>query len=69
MGEKRNGNRVLVGKSEGKRPLGRPRHMREDYVRMDLRKIRRGGMDWINRSQDRGQWKIVVNTVMKPRVP
>jgi hypothetical protein len=68
MGEKRNEYRVLVGKPEGKRPLGRPRRRLEDNIRMDLRGISWGGIDWIDLAQDRNQWKALVNTVMKHRV-
>jgi hypothetical protein len=53
-----------VGKPEGKRPLGRPRRRWEDNIRMDLRVIGWGGMDWIDLAQDRDQWKALVNTVM-----
>jgi hypothetical protein len=53
-----------MGKREGKRPLGRPRRRWEDNIRMDLREIRWGGMDWIDLAQDRDQWKVLVNTLM-----
>jgi hypothetical protein len=69
MGEKRNAYRILVGQPEGKRPLGRPRRRWEDNVRMDLREIGWGGMDWIDLAQDRDQWRALVNTVMNNRVP
>jgi hypothetical protein len=69
MGEKRNAFRFLVGKPEGKRPLGRPRRRWEDNIRMDLRNIGWGGMDWIDLVQDRDQWRAVVTTVMNLRVP
>jgi hypothetical protein len=68
MGEKRNAYRIMMGKLEGKRPLGRPRRRWED-IRMDLRKIGWGGMDWIDLAQDRDRWRAVVNTVMGLRVP
>jgi hypothetical protein len=67
-GEKRNAYRVLVGKPEGKRPLGRPRR-RWDDIRTDLRMRGWGGMDWIDLAQDRDQWRALVNTVMNLRVP
>jgi hypothetical protein len=56
--------RILVGEPEGKRPLGRPRRRWEDNIRMDLREIGWGGMDWIDLTQDRDQWRAFVNTVM-----
>jgi hypothetical protein len=69
MEEKRTAYRILVGKPEGKRPLGRPKRRWEDNIRMDLRKIGWGGMDWIDLAQVRDQWKALVNTVMNLRVP
>ena len=60
--------RVLVGKPEGKRPLGRPRHRWEDNIKMDLREVGRGG-DWMELAQDRDRWRALVNTVMSFRVP
>jgi hypothetical protein len=57
-----------VGKSERKRPLGRPRRRWEDNIRMDLREIGWGGINWIDLAQDRGQWRALVNTVMNLRV-
>jgi hypothetical protein len=69
LGEKRNAYRILVGKPEGKRPLGRPRRKWEDNIRMDLREMGWGGMDWIYLAQDRNQWRALVNTVMNLRVP
>jgi hypothetical protein len=68
MGEERKVYKVLVGKSEGKRPLGRPRHRWGDGVRMDLREIGFGGVDWIRLAQDRDQWWAVVIAVMNLRV-
>jgi hypothetical protein len=68
MGEERKVYKVLVGKSEGKRPLGRPRFRWEDGIRMDLRKIGLGGVDWIRLSQDRDRWRAVVSAVMNLRV-
>jgi hypothetical protein len=64
IGEKRNAYKILVGKPEGKRPLGRPRRRWVDNIKMDLREIRWDGMDWIDLAQDRDQWKALVNTVM-----
>jgi hypothetical protein len=58
-----------VGKPEGKRPLGRPRHRWEYNIKIDLREIGWGGMDWIDLAQDRDQWRALVNTVMNLRVP
>jgi hypothetical protein len=69
MGEKRNACRILVGKPEGKRPLEGPRLRWVDNIRMDLREMGCGGMDWIDLAQDRDQWRALVNTVMKLRVP
>jgi hypothetical protein len=68
MGEKRNVYRILVGKPEGKRPLGRARRRWEDNIKMDLREIGWGGMDWIELAQDRNQWRALVNMVMNLRV-
>jgi hypothetical protein len=69
MGERRGAYRVLVGKPEGRRPLGRPRCRWEDNIKMDLREVGWGGMDWINLSQDRDRWRTLVNAVMNLRVP
>jgi hypothetical protein len=68
-GEKRNAYRILVGNPEGKRPLGRPRYRRVDNINMNLREIRWDGMDWIDLTQDRDQWRAVVNAVMNLWVP
>ena len=68
MGEERSVHRVLVGKPEGKRPLGRPRHRWEDNIKMNLREVERGG-DWMEFTQDRDRWRALVNTVMNFRVP
>jgi hypothetical protein len=68
MAEKRTAYRIFVGKPEGKTPLGRPRR-RWDNIKMDLREIRRGGMECINLVNDRDQWRALVNTVMNVRVP
>jgi hypothetical protein len=69
MGEERGVYSVLVGKSEGKRPLGRLRRRWEDNIRMDLQEVECGGMDWIGLAQDRDRWRELVNAVMKLRVP
>jgi hypothetical protein len=68
MGEKRGVYRVLVGKPEGKKPLGRPRSRWDDNIRMDLQKVGCGGMDWIALAQDRDRWPEIVNAVMNLRV-
>jgi len=69
MGERRGVYRILVGKPEGKRPLGRPRHRWEDNIKTDLQEVRCGGMDSIEPAQDRDRWWAHVNTVMNLRVP
>jgi hypothetical protein len=69
MGEERGVNRVLVGKPEGKRPLGRPRRRWEDNIKMDLEEVGGGFRDWMERAQDRDRWRALVNTVMNFRVP
>jgi len=61
--------RVLVGKPEGKRPLGRPRRRWEDNIKMDLHEVGCGDMDWIELAQDRDRWRALVNAVMNLRVP
>jgi transposase len=68
MGEKRNAYRILVGKPETKRPLGRPRCRRVNNIKMDLREIGWDGMNWIDLAQDMDQWRALVNTVMNLRV-
>jgi hypothetical protein len=67
MEKKRNAYRSLVGKPEGKRPLGRRRWV--DNIKMDLLEIGWGGVDWIGLAQDRDKWRAVVNAVMNLRVP
>jgi hypothetical protein len=69
MGEGRGAYRVLVGRPEGKRPLGRPRRRWEDNIKMDLGEIRIDGANWIQLARDRVQWRAFVNTVMNLRVP
>ena len=68
MGEGRGVHRVLVGKPEGKRPLGRPRRRWEDNIKMDLQEVVAGG-DWMELAQDRDRWRALVNTVMNFQVP
>ena len=69
MGEERGVYRVLVGKPEGKRPLGSPRHGWVDNIRMDLQEVGCGYMDWIGLAQDRDRWRTLVSVVMNLRVP
>jgi hypothetical protein len=68
MGEGREVYRVLVGKPEGKRPLERSRRRWENGIRMDLRDINWGNVEWIHQAQDRDRWRAVVNAVMNLRV-
>ena len=60
---------MLVGKPEGKKPLGRPRYRWEDTIKMDLQEVGCGGTDWINLTQDRDRWLALVNVVTELRVP
>jgi hypothetical protein len=60
---------ILVGKPEGKRPVGRPRRRCVDNIKMNLREIGWGGMDWIDLAHDRDQWRALVETVLNLRVP
>jgi hypothetical protein len=69
MGERRGAYRALVGKPEGRRPLGRSRRRWVDNIKMDLREVGWGGMDWINLAQDRDRWRALVSAVMNLRVP
>jgi hypothetical protein len=69
MGEKRNVYRLLLGKPEGRRPLGRPRHRWMDNIKMDLLEIGLNVVDWIGLAQDRYRWRALVNAVMNLRVP
>ena len=69
VGEERGVYRVLLGKPEGKRPLGRPRHRWVDNIRMDLQEVVCGYMDWIGLAKDRDRWRTLVSAVMNLRVP
>jgi hypothetical protein len=69
MGETRNAYRILVGKPEGKTPLGRPRRRWVDSIKMDLRDVGCDGRDWIDLGQDRDRWRVYVNAVMNLQVP
>ena len=69
MGEEKGVYRVLVGKLEGKRPLGKPRCRWVDNIRMDLQEVGCGYMDWIGLAQDRDRWRMLVSAVTNLRVP
>jgi hypothetical protein len=69
MDEERGFYSILVGKPEGKRPLGRPRRRWDNNIKMDLREIGIDGTNWIQLAQDRVQWRAFVNTVLNLRVP
>jgi len=69
MGEKSGAYRVLVGKLEGKRPMGRPKHRWADNIRMDLQEMGRGYVDWIGLVQDRNRWRMLVSVVTNLQVP
>ena len=69
MEEGRRVHKVLVGRPEGKRPLGRPRRRWEDNIKMDLQEVERGCGDWMKLAQDRNRWRALVSTVMNFRVP
>ena len=69
MGEGRGVYRVLVGKPEGKRPLGRPRRRWEDYIKMDLQEVEGACGEWMQLAQDRDRWRALVSTAMNLRVP
>jgi hypothetical protein len=69
MGEKRNAYRLLVGKPDGKKPLGRPRRRRVNNIRMDLGEVGLGDVDWIGLAKDRNRWRALANSVLNLRVP
>ena len=69
MVEGRGVHRVLVGKPEGKNPVGRPRHRWEDNIKMDLQEVGGGCGDWMELAQDRGRWQALVSKVRNLRVP
>jgi hypothetical protein len=69
MGENRNAYRLLVGKREGKRPLGRPGRRWMDNIRIDLGEVRWVDVDWIGLAKDRNRWRALVNSVLNLRVP
>ena len=69
MEEGRGVHKVLVGKPEGKRPLGKPRRRWEDNIEIDLEEVGRGCGDWMQLAQDRDRWRALVSTVMNLRVP
>jgi hypothetical protein len=68
MGEKRNANRLLVGKPEGKRPLGRPRRMWVDNIKRDFGEVVWGDVDWIGLAQSRNRWRALVNALMNHKM-
>ena len=69
MGERRGVYRILVEKPERRRPLGRPMRRWEDNIKVDLKEVGCGGIDWIELAQDRDRWRTLVNAVMNIRVP
>jgi hypothetical protein len=69
MGEVRGAHNILVGRPEGRRPLGRPRRRWEDNIKLDLREKEFGDVDWIHLTQDTDRWRALVNTVINLRVP
>jgi hypothetical protein len=69
MGEERGAYRILVGRPEGRRPLGRPRCRWEDNIKMDIREVGWEDMNWIDLAQDKDRWRALVNAVMNLRIP
>jgi hypothetical protein len=69
MGGVRGPFNILIGRPEGRRPLGRPRRRWEDNIKMDLVEIGFGDVDWIHWAQERDKWRALVNTVMNHRLP
>jgi hypothetical protein len=69
MGEGRGAYRILVGRPEGRRPLGRPRRRWEDNIKIDLQEVGWNGVAWIDMAEDRDRWRALVNAVMNLRVP
>jgi hypothetical protein len=69
MGEKRNAYRLLVGKPDEERPLGRPRRRWVDNIRVDLGEVEWGDVDWIGLAKDRNRWRSLLNSVLNLRVP
>jgi hypothetical protein len=69
MGDRRGAYRILVGRSEGRRPLGRSMHRWQDNIKMDLQEEGWGGMDWIELAQDTDRWQALANVVRKLWVP
>jgi hypothetical protein len=69
MGEGRGMHRVLVGKPEGRRPLGRPIRRWEDNIKMDFQEVGEGCGEWMEQAQDRDRWRALVSTIMNIRVP
>jgi len=69
VGESRTLYRVMLGKPDGKRPLGRPRHRWEGNIKMGIQEVRCEGMDWIDVAQERKRWRALVNAVMNLQVP
>jgi hypothetical protein len=69
MGETRSAYKILVGKSEGKRPLGRLRRRREDNIKIDRREIGWNGVNWIHLAQGKYRWRTLANMIMNVRVP